>query len=241
MAREDTRFLFGMVGALFCTACPNPNTYMTPRTVEPRKLSHSIAAEGMGVQTTTSTGRASMSFPTFPSYAVRIGLAERWDIGIRVTNFSSLGADGKFNPVRTEYFDLAFDPGVQLFSYSAGAGSNADSLFIGHLHVPLLLGFNMGESVSLVLSPGASFGFAASTLDASEDVRDTAFTKTGFFGRLGAGLDFRLLDNFALHPELTFLDDFRSDSTLIYVFGLGFNFGALPRYGVEPIATIRQP
>jgi hypothetical protein len=237
--------LYGTLGALLCTACPNPNTYTTPRTVEKGRVSHSIAAEGIGLRTTTSEGSASASFPTFPSYAARIGLADRWELGVRLTNLSSVGADAKYNPVRTEFFDLALDPGAQVFWMSSGSstsddGTQAESIFIGYLHAPLLVGFNMGDSVSLVLSPGASVALVSGSFETSEDAQDAAFTRGGFFGRVGAGFDFRLLDNFALHPEVTFLDDFRNDSTVVYVFGLGFNFGALPRFGAEPIATVRQ-
>ena len=54
--------------------------------------------------------------------------------------------------------------------------------------------------------------------------------------RPGLGFDFRISDRFALHPEITFLKTLKGsdeDSALLYMFGLGFNFGNLPKYGAE--------
>jgi hypothetical protein len=52
----------------------------------------------------------------------------------------------------------------------------------------------------------------------------------GAIGRLGVGVDVRLGRHFALHPEITFLKAFSSTDALMYIFGVGFNFGAMPDY-----------
>src|SRR5690606_2747557 len=75
--------------ALLLTRCPNPNTYGTPRTVAPGKVSHSIAAEWVGwsfkvVAPSDSDSDAppaelteSGGFIVPPSYALRVGVSDR--------------------------------------------------------------------------------------------------------------------------------------------------------------------
>ena len=52
--------------------------------------------------------------------------------------------------------------------------------------------------------------------------------------RAGFGLDFRIKPKFGMHPELTYLRYFDAGSQPAaswFLFGLGFNFGALPDLG----------
>jgi len=52
--------------------------------------------------------------------------------------------------------------------------------------------------------------------------------------RPGLGFDFRISDGFALHPEVTYLRTLKSADenwSSIFEFGVGFNFGSLPKYG----------
>lgn len=233
-----------MLGSLLLTGCPNPNTYGTPRTVAPGKVSHSIAAEWVGwrfearapvdpdnpdagtVETSQSGG---IIVP--PSYALRLGVSDQVDVGFRASNVTSLGADVKYNFLRDETIDLAVDPGVQW-------------LFVGfnvyHLHLPLLVGWNLSDNVSLVLTPGIMYGVSNHDTGNSDVDReiDQLLTTDGLYGRAGLGVNFRITPKFALHPEVTFLRSFKGDArdsyvsgAMSYMFGIGFNFGNLPAYG----------
>ncbi len=222
--------------ALVCLGCPNPQTYTTPRTVGSGNFSHSIAAEGWGfsVPTTDSAGTTTTvtgTIPTFPTYTLRIGISDQFEIGARIANMSSLGVDLKFNFLRSPLFDLAIDPAAQVFAIGSSDSStgSSSSVRVVYLHAPVLAGINLSRGFSLVLAPGVTYGIVSGTVSSSEG-RDSASATTGVIGRFGVGFDIRVSPGFAVHPEITFLRTFSSDATMIYMVGVGFNFGTLPTY-----------
>jgi hypothetical protein len=226
-------------GALFLlTGCPNPNLYTTPRTLEPGKLQWNVAAEGIGVNfdyaTVDAAGNpttksASVILPNLPSFGVRYGVVDGFEIGAHLQNMVTGELDGKIRLLKGT-FDVALDPGVQAFNYSV----NSDSITVAYLHLPLLLGLNLSKSVSIVASPGFAWAVVAGTVSDNNGIQGASAT-SGAIGRLGVGFDFRIGQHFALHPEITFMKAFSSTDALFYVFGLGFNFGAMPDYSdLEP-------
>lgn len=227
-----------MVAGLALTGCPNPNTYGTPRTTPKGKVSHTIAAEGFGFayDDPDSETSASGTAPTLPTYQLRYGLTDELDFGARVANLTSLGGDVKWNFVRSPRFDVAIDPGVQWYRVTI----NESDLNVVYLHGPLLLGVNVAEPVSIVLSPGVTYALVSGSVETT-DGRDTATTSDGILGRLGVGFDFRISEGFALHPEVTFMKSFRDDGALMYMLGLGFNFGKLPSFADVAGTPARAP
>ncbi|WP_437679698.1 hypothetical protein [Sorangium sp. So ce131] len=221
-----------LFGSLLC-GCPNPNSYGTPRTVAPGKVAHTVSLESYGYigETTvddpdtgaaeTETETVSGFLPTFPSYQLRAGLTDNIDIGAHVHNLSSFGADLKVNPVRG-VFDLAVDPGLQ-YAYVAGGGA---SVHILYLHAPVMLGVNPTDWFSVVVTPGVTYGLVSGSF---VDEEDSAATAGGLLLRGGLGFQFRIADGFAIHPEITMMKSVDGPG-LVYNFGLGFNFGALPSF-----------
>ena len=228
--------LAGVVCALglLTSGCPNPNTYGTPRTIPKGKVAHTIAAEGIGYRLTRREQYVSESeprdvattLPVMPSYMLRVGIVDRLDFGFRAANFTSLGVDLKANFLRTPSFDMAIDPMVQW----------AFAVDSTHFHLPLLLGLNLSDSFSIVATPGIMY--ATSSLDYEDDLSELKqlMGTTGLSMRFGLGFDARVSKKFAIHPEVTFLravnpptDTVFKDVT-IFVFGVGFNIGALPDY-----------
>lgn len=231
-----------VVAGLVCTACPNPNNYTTPRTAPPGKVTHSIAAEYWGYSTTGSDDTdLSGGVPTFPTYSLRVGIADGFEIGGRVANMSSLGADFKWNFLKSDSVDVAIDPGFQWFSLridaSNGDESASSTTSVVHLHAPVLVGFNFSETVSLVASPGVTYSWVSADVETREE-RDAASTTDGLMARLGVGFDFRISPRFAIHPQVTFLRTFEDNAALIYMAGIGFNFGNLPSFGADPNAAV---
>jgi hypothetical protein len=239
-------FRVGALGALaaLCTGCPNPNTYGTPRTTPAGRVQHTIAAEGIGLSfrnpdfTDPSTGQkreglsGGFTVPNFPTYQVRVGVADTVDIGARLANMSSLGADVKWNFIKGDTFDMAVVPGFQAFHYATTLQGVSSDVTIFYGNLPLLFGINVSDNVTIVPSLGATYAF--SSADARAGDEDEAISQGGIWLRGGIGFNFRISPKFAMHPEITFLkilpDDGQADA-LLYVFGLGFNFGALPVYG----------
>ena len=231
--------LFGLrLGALgglaaLCTGCPNPNTYGTPRTTPAGRVQHTIAAEGIGLSydrpTTNGEVTDSATLPNFPSYQLRVGVTDEVDIGAKILNLSTIGADVKWNFIKGDTFDMAAVPGFQVVYFSVN--DNSITQFYGNL--PLLFGINVGESVTLVPSAGVTYALSSATA-ADGDGNSAAFTEGGLWLRAGIGFNFRISPKFAMHPEVTFLKNMPADDevdALLYIFGLGFNFGSLPVYG----------
>ena len=247
------RIGFLAASSLVLFGCPNPNTYTTPRTIGSGNFQHSLAAEawGFSIPTTTANNGETLSgtFPTLPTYTLRIGLGDSWEIGARLANMSSLGTDIKWNFLKSSGIDLAIDPAFQIFEISLSASDNngtSETLRVAYLHVPLLVGVNLSRSVSLVFTPGVTWGFASAGATSSTSGTDQASATTGAIGRFGVGADFRISQGFALHPEVTFLRGLGSDNTILYMFGIGFNFGAMPNYddvggGPPPIPPPAAP
>jgi hypothetical protein len=221
-----------VVGVLSLAGCPNPNTYATPRTAGSGHINHSIAIESWGFSFKDSAGNTvSATLPTAPTYSLHVGIGDQFEIGARIANMSSLGGDLKWNPIRSRVFDAAIDPSFQYFQLSTTTGSGGDTSFsVTYFHVPVLLGLNLSKSVTLVATPGVSYGLASASTNTTSSDRAQASGTTGALARFGVGASFRVTNGFALHPEITLLHSFRSETANLYMIGLGFNFGGMPSY-----------
>jgi hypothetical protein len=228
------------IAALLC-GCPNANMYTTPRTTPAGHVTHTIAPEVISwsakTPTVNSSGQVtsdstSLTLPTAPSYHARIGLTDMMDLGVKALNLSSLAADLKINFLKSESFDMAVAPGVQYFGVF-GSGSSAHAIY-GHL--PLLLGINLGESLTFVLSPGVTYALFTGSVNSTSD-RDNLATADGLMGRFGLGLNIRLSKGFAIHPEVSAMRLFKDTENLYITAGIGFQFGTLAKYGIEQPAA----
>jgi hypothetical protein len=244
------------LGAICCllTGCPNPNIYGTPRTTPRGEVSHTVAFEALRISGETTQFEAtrrtdgnystrevkkdlSFTLPLVPSYQLRYGAADSLDLGFSVRNLSSLAFDAKYNPVRSQSFDLAIDPGVQFFHVSAGSDSTSDgtgsgttavSVNVFYFHLPVLLGVNLSESFSLVATPGVVAAVVTGTSSSGGSDRSSLTSQGGVLARFGLGLNARVSPGFALQPEVTAMHAFNDERTMFYLIGLGLNFGKLP-------------
>jgi hypothetical protein len=229
----------------FLTACPNPNLYTVPRTLDPGAVQVQIAPEVFGASfngtsttptttngmptTSTQTVSESIVFPMVPTVGVRVGVADGVEVGARIPNLDSVGADVKVRLLKGS-LDLAVDPGLQGFYFSfSGSDNTNESLGILYLHLPLLVGFNLSKSVSIVASPGVAFAIATASASGGGTTQQVAGT-SGFMGRIGVGLNLRTSKKFSIQPEVTIMKAFADTDALMYVIGLGFNIGAQPDY-----------
>lgn len=226
----------------FLAGCPNPQTYGTPRTLDPGKWQVVVAAEAFGVSGDTTrtnssgqvtTERQSFYFPNLPSAGARVGLADRVDFGFGLKNLYSPTLDLKVNFLKTKYFDMSVDPMINYIFVAGGSNANGGTLQLFYFHVPLLLGINFSEAVSLVLTPGFVYGLAIGTGSASN--------ATGsFFGsapwlRFGGGVNIRVNRKIALQPEVTMMKSFSAETanaTALF-FGFGVSFLNQPDYSED--------
>jgi hypothetical protein len=238
-----TRVVAALCFVPFLAGCPNPNTYGTPRTTPKGEMSHTVAVEGVYIggetkktnvsgsgataTTTTTTESVGVGLPTLPTYQLRYGVSDEVDFGVAVRNLSSLGADVKWNFVRGSV-DLAIAPGVQWF----GVFTGKESVQIFYIHAPLLVGLNLSDSFSFVLSPGFVYAAAIGNFTSSGTGadRNAVITSGGALARFGLGLNIRPSKKFHIQPEVTGMRAFNDAEGLFLMFGLGFNFGHLPQY-----------
>jgi hypothetical protein len=210
--------------ATLASACADPNTYGTPRTTPTGEFHGSLAAVGVG---TLNDGKSLDWTIQPPTYTLRYGVAERTDLGFRFAGLSTLGVDAKQNFARGK-LDLAVDPMLQWFG---GLTAELPAPRF-HTHLPLLVGLNLSRSVSIVATPGVAgaFGFGAVGSNTPTTARIRRVAETGLFGRLGLGLDLRLSESVAIHPEVTAMQHIGDPSVTLVYFGIGVAQGALPSY-----------
>jgi hypothetical protein len=181
-------------------------------------VQHSLAAQAAGVFAEGDVG----AIYAPPAYIARIGLANRWDIGLHVSP-PSIGADVKWNAFQSTFFDFAIDPGAEAF---AATNQLSKTARVVYLRAPFLLGFNVSPSATLVVVPGISF-----TKAAGEGTEDEEFYDADgrVLGHAGLGAQLRVSRRLALHPEMTVLGPYRDGGVLVLM-GFGFSFGAFANY-----------
>jgi hypothetical protein len=223
----------------------NPNEYTTPRTLNPGDVQFQVAPEFYGGSFTQTVPRpggapgvntqtATFFVPTLPSFGVRYGLSDGFELGGRLPNLSSLAVDGKIRLLKST-LDLAVDPGVQVSYFSENSATDASGQTISQntavfvFNAPILLGVNLSEALSIVLSPGIAYALATTSITTG-DTYAQATGSSGFMVRGGLGVDIRFSKKFALHPEVTILKGFGDTEPLLYLIGVGVNFGAMPDY-----------
>jgi hypothetical protein len=219
MNPSSFRLRHAAFAALALTAiagCPSPNLYGTARTIPVGQIQHTAAVETIGVVPRTGNG---IFVPTAPTYQLRLGVADRVDLGFRLGNLSTVGFDAKINLVRGA-FDLAIDPGLQGMYLAIGDAGGS----LVYFNLPVVLGFNLSQNFSLIATPGIAYvlgiGYSATSSDYNSD---------GFAGRLGLGANIRVSHSFAIQPEVTALY-FPASEGVIFSGGLGFSFGAQPDF-----------
>jgi hypothetical protein len=212
---------------LLLTACPNMNTYGVPRTIRPGDFQHTIAPEIVYMRAEPLAVDGSRSgvtqwTPTVPTYQLRAGVAERVELGFRLVNLAGPGADVKWNFVRGD-IDLAVMPGIHWVTTVEQFDA---ALF--HFHLPLMIGFRIGETTTLVLTPGTSYGLTLGRLPASSS-RANLLQENALFVRMGVGVNFRVSRGVSLHPEVTLMRGLNDAQPWIGTGGVGLLFGDQPR------------
>ena len=198
-----------------CIGCAAPNLYTTPRATPNNRFTSVVATQLLA--------RPELRERVYGlQIGGRLGLAPRLDGGVR-TNFSSLAADLKWNAVRSQYFDLALDGGIELLPETM------------YVDMPILFGINVSEAVSLLPSTGITLGKGNQPSMDGRISYDDGVHERQPAGRVliraGFGAQFRITPRFAVVPEFTYtgpLDGGRHGTSEYLAFGLGFCFGAQP-------------
>jgi len=249
MKRALARCARALAGAtamsLAAPACYTPgyNTYATPRTTPASKISVGAHVQVSGYSGEIASPRKETYFaPTLPGVSGRIGLGERWDTGFRIgmgfgivgASALNFGTDLKWHVLPGKALDLALNPAVAFSSLSediVDADGYMKSDYAAHwqLDAPVLVGINLGPSVVVIVSPGVVLGTYASD-EVPFDHASRGRLVDGVAPRVGVGLNARLGERVALHPEATFVySTAEANQRMIYTFGFAIQFGRLPK------------
>lgn len=89
-----------LIAALALGGCPDPETLGTPRTIPRGQIAQTVALTAIGSRDNGAFGGTSALSSSLPTYMIRVGLADRVDVGLRLSRLTSLGADAKINFLR---------------------------------------------------------------------------------------------------------------------------------------------
>lgn len=230
--------LSALVGVLagWGWGCANPNLYAVPRTVPKNTIQVVVAPEVTGFGgSLPGASDFDRLVPALPTLGVRYGLSKNVDLGGRMSNLLTTSGDIKWNPIRSSAFDLAIAPGAQIYQVRDVGDSDVEdpteasrTVFITNL--PLLLGLNLSRSVVVVPTLGVSYAFAKEAPASASDIEQSQVIR-GAFLRAGLGINLRLIEHVALHPEFTVMRGVtQMEGYMLYMGGIGFVIGHLPEY-----------
>jgi hypothetical protein len=220
---SSSRILLIPLASLLLSGCPSLSTLQTPRTVPKGQTRFGIGAEAVGI----SSDGDSITVPQF-EFSARYGLTDDIDIGAKLYAIGvELGLKYQFlrGPL-----DIAIAPAASYISVntsvSGGSGEGADaSVSVAHLHAPLLLGYNVSDSVTLGFGPKLLYVISTASVS-SEDATDTVtgdgLLVGGFFS-----VPLRVGNAFWIAPEVNVYKPIGEDG-LVWQGGLVFLFGGGP-------------
>jgi len=206
------------------TGCPSLSTMQTPATVPEGKLRLGVELEATSFTESNSGGGSSTKHPPQFEFNARYGLTDTVDAGVKVYPFG-LEVGGKYQFAKGT-FEAAVAPAASFFFFDLGG---SDNLTITYLHLPLLLGYKLTDSLELAFGPKALFAIGGSSNGQSSDV-STGFLAGGF-----ASIQLRVGDAFWLAPEINVYRPFSAGSSgVIWEGGLALLIGGAAPAAIGP-------
>ena len=163
---------------------------------------------------------------------MRYGLTDNLDIGGKLY---LIGAEAglKYQFLRGS-LDLALAPAISYLSLSNstsdGSGNNASSsVSVTYLHLPLLMGFNINDSVMLSFGPKLLYTILSGTVSSNSDTASASVSGLWVGGYVS--IPAKVGNAFWIAPEINVYRPLRED-VFLYQGGLALLFG-----GAEPPRT----
>jgi hypothetical protein len=203
--------------AAVCAGCPSFSTLQTPRTVPEGELRFGALAGGAGaLSDDTGPGPRSAQF----ELSARYGLSERVDVGVKLYALG-IEASLKWWMVRGP-LDLAIAPAVSYASFDDRMGTQFNAFYA---HLPLLMGWNLSDRVTLSFGPKLMFGYQFRRGDV---VRDDLLLIDGLLVGAYVSVPIRIGRAFWIAPEINAYSNLSNGAigdTTIYQGGIAFMFG----------------
>lgn len=207
---------------MFCAlaACASPGIYSTARTLPAGESGGTVIGE-FGYSTFGPNEDFQSRLIQPPSVEGRYGLLDRVDAAFRIPGFSGIGGDIKWNPIRSRFFDLSFNPRALFWT---------PGMFHGLL--PTIIDFNITDWLTIV--PHGGPAFAAGKRDENPSREEPVLLYTGFLIDAGLGINVRISEEYAVHAEAACLVSLPMEEARMCTFGLGLNYGTRPPFGPDP-------
>jgi hypothetical protein len=218
--------------SLTLAGCPSLSTMQTPRTVPQGQVRFGIGFEAVGIKTAARTDSASgvttpaqsVTFPQF-EFTARYGLTDNLDIGGKLYLIGAeLGLKYQFlrGPL-----DVAIAPAASYISFGSSSDSSSGSISATYLHLPLLFGLNLNDTVTISFGPKLLYTIASVTTSNSTNDRSSAATSGLWVGGY-VSLPLKVGRAFWIAPEINVYRPLKED-ILIYQGGLALLFGGPER------------
>lgn len=216
---------------LLAAGCVMPNRYGTPRTLAPGESGHVINIDVLPLESSdlsfTTDGEGSKEdsgslIVPWPSYTFRHGLWDGGELGVGFGPLMMLLGDLKLRLLETTAFDAAVAPTVGVGALEIFS-TDQDLTLMASL--PVLLGVNLGEKVSLV-PIAAIHGFRWKNEDGSPG--------SGALTSFGLSVQWRVLPDLSLQPGVMGLWEPGTDKSVWIHGGIAFVAGSQPSYAPPP-------
>jgi len=213
---------------LVMTGCPSLSTMQTPATVPKGEVRLGMGLESVGFSEKDANGNVKTdTVPQF-EFNARYGLTDNVDVGAKLY-LLGLEVGGKYQFAKGD-FEAAIAPAVSYISVTvsdSGSNGNGDTLRVAYLHLPLLLGYKLTDSLELAFGPKALYVIASGTV--SDSTNQSSATSSGLMAGGFASIQLRLGKAFWLAPEINVYKPFAEGASgVIWQGGLALLFGGAP-------------
>lgn len=238
-----------VVIAVALTGCPSLSTMQTPRTVPLGQVRFGLGLEAVGIKTASRTdsngntqAATSVTLPQF-EFSARYGLTDNLDIGGKLYLIGAeLGLKYQF---ARGGLDMALAPAASYISLSSSSSdssgnSSSSSVSVAYLHLPLLLGFNVNDKVTLSFGPKLLYAIVSGTVSSTSDTASATTSGLWLGGYVSVPL--KVGQAFWIAPEINVYRPLKED-VFIYQGGLALLFGGVeaPRAPAYPDPVYPPP
>jgi hypothetical protein len=227
-------FVLVSLALLVLTGCPSLSTMQTPSTVPKNQIRFGIGLEGVGYAETDGSVTAPQT-----EFSARYGVTDEIDFGAKLY-FLGAEVGAKFQFLRGQ-LDAAIAPAGSYISItSSDSSGNEAKASVAYLHLPLLLGYNVSDRLTLGFGP--KLLYVLTTGSASTSTESSSVTSDGFMTGGYAQIAYRVGDAFWLAPEINVYKPFTENASgFVYQGGLVLLFGGGPQKQAQPMGQPMMP
>jgi hypothetical protein len=215
--------LAAAAAAVLLAGCPSFSTMGTARTIPKGSNQFHVGMGGQQLRDWSITDTGTLETITIPAFEVGVshGVSDSVEVGGKVW-FLGAEFNSKFQLHRSEAptsgVDLALGPALSFYPLSgennAGQSTSGGLVFV---HLPLLLGVNVGGGSQLVITPRLSSTFAWSSASGGGSTSANVLWAGGSLGlALKLGDSFRLLPEISIAYPVTTTRNLRATSDLAF-------------------------